>query len=122
MANNSVYVITVHENEHGASDCDDAFLLGVYASEELAVEAAVAEARSKFSHVYCDECEIGDEEFNWGNWQDLPDTEAERTEDDDYSKEGVINAIRAAGGSFLISVPNGSFYALTVSEEEVISE
>ena len=122
MANNSVYVITVHANDQGAFGGDDAFLLGVYGSEELAVEAAVAEARNKFSHVYCGECEIGDEEFNWGEWQDLPDTEAERTEDDDYSKEGILNAIRAAGGSFRISVPNGSFYELTVTEEEVISE
>jgi hypothetical protein len=120
--NNNVYVITVHENEQGAFGGDDAFLLGVYASEELAVEAAVAEARSKFSHVYCEECEIGDEELNWGEWEDLPNTEAERTEDDDYSKEGVLNAIRAAGGTFRVSVPNGSFYELTVSEEEIISE
>jgi hypothetical protein len=120
--NNNVYVITVHANDQGAFGGDDAFLLGVYASEELAVEAAVAEARNKFRHVYCEECEIGDEELNWGEWEDLPDTEAERTEDNDYSKEGVINAIRAAGGTFRVSVPNGSFYELTVSEEEIISE
>ena len=117
---NNVYVITVHENEPGAFGCDESFVLGVYASEGLAVEAAVGEARSKFNHIYCEEGDIGNEELNWGEWEDLPDTEAERTEDDDYSKEGIIDAIRAAGGSFRVSDADGDFYELTVSKEEII--
>lgn len=120
--NNNVYVITVHENEQGAFGCDDAFVLGVYGSEELAVEAAVGEARSKFNHIYCEEGDIGGEELNWGEWEDLPDTEAERTEDDDYSKEGIFDAIRAADGTFRVTDGDGNFYELTVSEEEIISE
>jgi hypothetical protein len=84
------------------------------------VEAAVGEARRKFNQIYCEEGEIGDEELNWGEWEDLPDTEAERTEDDDYSKEGIIDAIRAAGGSFRVSDADGNFYELTVSEEKII--
>lgn len=119
---NNVYVITVHEYEQGAVGCDDAFVLGVYASKELAVEAAVGEARSKLNHIYCEEGDIGGEELNWGEWGDLPDTEAERTEDDDFSKEGIINAIRAAGGTFRVTDADSNFYALTVSEEELISE
>jgi hypothetical protein len=118
--NNNVYVITVHENENGAYGCDESFVLGVYAREELAVEAAVGEARSKFNHIYCEEGDIGNDELNWGEWEDLPDTEAERTEDDDYSKEGILDAIRAAGGSFRVSDADGNFYELTVSEEEII--
>ena len=116
---NKVYVVTVHENEQGAVGCDDAFVLGVYASRELAVEAAVGEARSKFPHIYCEEGDIGDE-LNWGEWDDLPDTEAERTEDDAFSKEGVLNAIREAGGTFRVTDAEGYFYELTVTEEKVI--
>lgn len=116
-----VYVITIHESEHGAFGCDDAFVLGVYDSKELAVEAAVGEARSKFNHIYCEEGDIGDEELNWGKWVDLPDTEEQRTEDDAYSKEGIINAIRAAGGTFKVTDENGNFYELKVTEEEIIS-
>lgn len=118
--NNNVYAITVHEYEHGATD--DAFVLGVYGSKERAVEDAVGEARSKFNHIYCEKGDIGGEELNWGDWEDLPDTEAERTEADDYSKEGVINAIRAAGGSFRVTDADGNYYELKVSEEEIISE
>lgn len=119
MASN-VYVVTVHESEQGAFGCDDSFVLGVYASEELAVEAAIGEARSKFCHIYCEEGDIGNEELNWGEWEDLPDTEDQRTEADDYSKEGIIEAIRAAGGSFCVTDADGNFYKLTVSEEEII--
>ena len=118
---NKVYVITVHENEPGAFGCDDAFVLGVYASKDLAVEAAVGEASSKFYNIYCEEGDIGDE-LNWGEWEDLPDTEAERTEDDAFSKEGVLNAIREAGGNFRVTDAEGNFYALTVTEEDVISK
>ncbi|MBR2305784.1 MAG: hypothetical protein IKA48_00985 [Fibrobacter sp.] len=119
---NNVYVITIHEYAQGATGCDDAFVLGVYGSKERAVEDAVGEARSKFNHIYCEEGDIGGEELNWGDWENLPDTEAERTEDDDYSKEGVINAIRAAGGSFRVTDAEANFYELKVSEEEIISE
>ena len=119
---NNVYVITVHENDEGAVDSCEAFVLGVYDSKELAVETSVGEARSKLNHIYCEKGDIGDEELNWGEWEDLPDTEAERTEDDEFSKEGIINAIRAAGGTFRVTASDGIFYEITVSEEEVISE
>lgn len=119
---NKVYVITVHENEQGVFGCDDAFVLGVYASRELAVEAAVGEASSKLCNIYCEEGDIGGEELNWGEWEDLPETEAERTEDDDFSKEGVLNAIREAGGTFRVTDEERYFYELTVSEEEVIGK
>ena len=118
---NKVYVLTAHENEQGAFGCDDAFVLGVYASKELAVEAAVGEASSKFNHIYCEEGDFGDE-LNWGEWDDLPDTEAERTEDDDFSKEGIFNAIRAVGGNFRVTDADGNFYELAVSEEEIIGK
>lgn len=116
-----VFVITVHEYECGPSGTDDAFVLGVYASRERAIEVAVGEAASKFNHIYCEECDIGSEEYCWGEWEELPDTEDKRTEDDDYSKEGIFNAIRAAGGSFSVRDGNGESYTLTVTEEEVIT-
>ena len=121
----TVYVVTTHEQMDDCSyEGSSSNVVGVYTSREAAEKVAYGEATEYLEQLYCERAYFGgdDEEYQWGEWDDLPDTEAERTEDDDFSKEGIFNAIRAVGGNFRVTDADGNFYELAVSEEEIIGK
>jgi hypothetical protein len=110
-----VYVVTVDTD--GKSH-----LLGTFQEKERAERVAFIAAREILPDIYCEHAYLSssDSEECWGDWDDLPETEAERTEDDDYSKEGVLELIRKAGGQVRIETPHeDEYFETTISQQKV---
>lgn len=111
-----VYVVTV--------DTDgDSHILGTFQEKERAERVAFIAAREILPEIYCEHAYLSssDKEECWGNWNDLPETEAKKKEQDmTYSKEGVIELIRKAGGQVRIETPyEDEYFETTISRLKV---
>lgn len=111
-----VYVVTV--------DTDgDAYTLGIFQEKERAERVAFIAAKEILQDIYCEHAYFpgSDSEECWGDWNGLPETEAERKEQDrSYSKEGVIELIRKAGGQVRIETPReDEYFETTISQQKV---
>ncbi|GEM_PF-5464218 len=121
---NKVYVVKVEDYRNDpAFDVNyenGTFIKGTFTSRESAEKAAIAEAEEVIPTIYCEHAyglESG--ESAWGDWDDLPKTEAEKTEDNAYSQEGVMNLVRRAGGEIRIETQYDDIYfEITIVEQK----
>lgn len=121
---NKVYVVKVEDYRNDpAFDVNyenGTFIKGTFTSRESAEKAAIAEAEEVIPTIYCEHAyglESG--ESAWGDWDDLPKTEAEKTEDNAYSQEGVMNLVRKAGGEIRIETQYDDIYfEITIVEQK----
>jgi len=121
---NNVYVVKLEDYRNDpAFDVNyenGTFIKGTFTSRESAEKAAIAEAEEVIPTIYCEHAyglESG--ESAWGDWDDLPKTEAEKTEDNAYSQEGVMNLVRKAGGEIRIETQYDDIYfEITIVEQK----
>ena len=117
---NTVYVVKVEDYRNDpAFDVNyenGTFLKGTFTSREDAEKVAIAEAEEAIPTMYCEHAYgLGSGETSWGDWDDLPKTEA-----DDYSQEGIMNLVRKAGGEIRIETQYDDIYfKITIVEQEV---
>lgn len=111
----TVYVLKVedyrNDPEFDVSGENGTFIKGTFTSRESAEKVAIAEAEEAIPTMYCEHAyglESG--ETAWGDWDDLPMTEADKTEDDSYSQEGIMNLVRKAGGEIRIETQYDDIY------------
>ena len=119
--NKKIYVVLVEDHSNEGEQGEN-FVLGAYSNRAAAEKAAIAEMEEIVQWMYCEHADLSssDSEECWGNWDDLPETEAEKKEQDmTYSKEGVIELIRKAGGQGRIESDCGPYYEITITEEEL---
>lgn len=121
----TVYVVKVEDYRNDpAFDVNyenGTFLKGTFTSRESAEKVAIAEAEAAIPTMYCEHAyglESG--ETAWGDWDDLPITEADKTEDDTYSQEGIMNLVRKAGGEIRIETQDDCIYfKISIVEQTV---
>lgn len=115
---NKGYVYVVAVDTDGKSH-----LLGTFQDKERAERVAFIAAREILPDIYCEHAYLSgsDSEECWGDWNALPETEAEKKEQDmTYSKEGVIELIRKAGGQVRIETPReDEYFETTISQQKV---
>lgn len=122
---NTVYVVKVEDYRNDpAFDVNEengTFIKGTFTSRKSAEKAAIAEAEEAIPTMYCEHAyglESG--ETAWGDWDDLPMTEADKTEDDSYSQEGIMNLVRKAGGEIRIETQSdGIYFEITIVKKKV---
>ena len=118
---NKVYVITVEDySDEGFNG--ETYVLGTYKSLAKAKERACAEVEQVLDEIYCEHAyfEGIDEEFSWGNWDELPETNEEKDEDEaNYSQEEILDLVEKAGGQVRIEVNYDNYYEITITEQEV---
>ena len=111
-----VYVVTVDTD--GETD-----IIGTFQEKEQAERAAFNAAREMLPNIYCERADLSssDRDECWGDWNDLPETETEKVEQDMlYSKEGVIELIRKAGGQVRIETPyEDEYFETAISRQKV---
>lgn len=115
---NAGYVYAVTVDTDGKSH-----LLGTFQEKERAERVAFIAAREILPDIYCEHAYLSgsDSEECWGDWDSLPETEAGKAEQDmAYSKEGVIELIRKAGGQVRIETPHeDEYFETTISQQKV---
>ena len=122
---NKVYVVQVQkylvEPAFDIGYENDTYILGTYKTLERAQKAACDEVIKVLPSIYCEHAYgLNAGETAWGDWDELPETEAEKTEDYGYSQEGVIDLIRKAGGEVRIETEYDDIYfETTISTQRV---
>lgn len=113
------YVYIVHTDDRKGITDDEAFIDGVYKSKASATAALMDEVESNIGEIYCEFAYIeSNKEYNWGDWDDLPETAKDKTEDDEYSKEEILALIRKHGYLY-IEDEDGESYEVSISKFEV---
>ena len=113
------YVYIVHTDDRKGITDDEAFIDGVYKSKASATDALMDEVESNIGEIYCEFAYIEpDKETSWGDWDDLPETAKDKTEDDEYSKEEILALIRKHGYLY-IEDEDGESYEVSISKFEV---
>lgn len=116
-----IYVVLVEDHSNEGEDGEN-FVLGAYSNRAAAEKAAIAEMEEIVQWMYCEHAYFkgSDSEESWGNWDELADTEKEREEaEETYSREGISELIRKAGGQVRIESDCGLYYEITITEEEL---
>ena len=122
MADNKKVFVVLVEDHSNEGETGENFVLGTYATRKDAEKAAIGEMEEIIQWMYCEHAYFGvnGSEESWGDWDELPDTEKEREEAEaNYSKEGIIDLIRQAGGQVRIEANRDNYYEITITEEEV---
>ena len=116
----TVYVVTTHEQMDDCSyEGSTANVVGVFTSREAAEKVAYGEATEYLEQLYCERAYIGgvEEEYNWGDWDDLPETEEDRDKDEEtYSQEKILADLRKGGGRLDLYDAEGNFVKIDIDE------
>ena len=112
-----VYNVLVDDRK-GITD-DESFIVGAYKSKSSATDALMDEVESNIGEIYCEFASIEpNKEANWGDWDSLPETVKDKTEDDEYSKEEILALIRKHGYLY-IEDEDGKSYEISISKFEL---
>lgn len=101
------------------ADENGTYVLGPYKLKDTAIKKALEAFREVLPKIYCEHGITADGEHSWGDWDDLPDTEAERDpEDYEYSKESVIELIRKNECQVRIEDSDSNYFDVTISRRK----
>ena len=110
------YIVTPEFDIEGANGTT---VLGPYNDNTTAISHALEAFKEALPKIYCEHGYGSDGETSWGNWGELPDTEAERDPDEHaYSKESVIELIRKNDCQVRIEDSDGTYFDVTISRRK----
>lgn len=113
------YVYIVHTDDRKGIADDEAFIVGTYRSKASATDVLMDEVESNIDKIYCEFAHIEPKkEYNWGDWDSLPETAKDKTADDEYSKEEILARIRKHGRLYIESY-DGASYEISISKVEL---